>query len=207
MTIYYVYAYLRKSDNSPYYIGKGQGNRAWTKHSSVSVPKDKTKIIILENNLTELGAFALERRMIRWYGRKDLGTGILINKTDGGEGASGYQMPQAIRNQISNSMIGVNKGRLLSNETRKKMSLAKQGSSRSQESIEKQKQSQQGRIISQETKNKIGAANKGRKYSAETCAKLSQQRKGRKLSAEAIAKRIQRNKLRRELKQQVHPID
>lgn len=89
---YYVYAYLRASNNTPYYIGKGFGKRAYSKQHKVSVPKDKTKIVFLETNLSDVGACALERRYIRWYGRKGIDpNGILHNISEGGEGATGVK--------------------------------------------------------------------------------------------------------------------
>ena len=98
MKEYYTYAYLRE-DKTPYYIGKGKKNRAFDRKKHTTFVPSKNRILILKQNLTEEEAFRHEIYMIAVFGRKDLGTGILHNLTDGGEGGSGYSHTEENKNR------------------------------------------------------------------------------------------------------------
>ena len=104
MNDYYVYLYLRE-DDTPYYVGKGKENRAFEKWGrKTKTPTDKTKIIFYSQNLTEDEAFTIEKELIAQYGRKDNGTGILRNLTDGGDGFSGMVYTDEMRTNLSAAM-------------------------------------------------------------------------------------------------------
>jgi hypothetical protein len=161
-TDYYVYAYMRK-DGTPYYIGKGRRNRAFKKHNVV-IPSDRY-LVIVESNLTEIGALAIERRLIRWYGRKDNETGILRNLTDGGEGGSGYIVTKETKEKLSKKNSGKNNPFY--------------GKKHTQETIEKNIAAHKGKIHTEETKRKMSESAKNflstkeaRKKRAETTKKM-----------------------------------
>lgn len=121
---HYVYAYVRK-DGTPYYIGKGREGRAWSRSDRTVFPQaDGSNIVIMESNLTDVGALAIERRMIAWYGRIDNATGILHNKTDGGDGNSGWVQPDWVKAKISLAKKGKS---IWSPEDKAKMSESRSG--------------------------------------------------------------------------------
>ena len=179
MSTFYVYAYLRSKDSTtakagtPYYIGKGTGNRAFAKHHT-PVPKNPENITFIQQNLTEEQAHNLETELILKYGRKDLNSGILHNRTNGGEGISNpsvvtrQKLSYAKRNEsaetkLKRSIAAKNRVRTpLSEETKKRISKANSGKKRSDITKEKQSIAKKNKPLSAEHKDKISKSLKGK---------------------------------------------
>lgn len=75
-------------------------------------------VFILENNLTEEEAFQIEMKYINRVRRRDLGTGTLVNMTDGGEGSVGHIHSEETKLKMSEA----HKGKKMSDEARRKIS-------------------------------------------------------------------------------------
>jgi hypothetical protein len=182
-SIYYTYAYLRKN-KTPYYIGKGKDNRAYIKgKDEIKPPRDKSRIIFLKQNLTEEEAFKHEIYMIAVFGRKDLGTGILRNKTNGGEGSSGFNHKEKTKEKLRT----INLGKQLSDETKRKISNSGIGKVHTEETKRKMSHNQTGennsfygKSHSDLTKQKISLSSKNKIVSDETKRKMSESQKGDK---------------------------
>jgi hypothetical protein len=123
MNNFYIYIYLdqRKSGRycyndvcflfEPIYVGKGKNKRI--KNINGRNPFFKNKINKIKNlelepivfklfeNLSEKVSFELEEKLIKEIGRIDLGTGPLLNMTDGGEGTSGHIVSEETKELIA----------------------------------------------------------------------------------------------------------
>lgn len=179
---FYVYGYTRSRKSKSgdigtfYYIGKGQRRRAYQPHLYVSIPKNKENIVIISKNLSEIDAFQAEILLIYLWGRKSNNTGILLNRTEGGEGVSGFKHKEEDVRRILNNpkRIAALKGRKFSEAGKAALSAAHMGKPKGP--------------MSQETKDKIGRANSGKSPSAEARQKMSLAKKGRKLTPEHRSK-------------------
>src|ERR1700693_652113 len=101
---FYAYLWLR-ADGTPYYAGNGNGRRASPPNKHIYPPRYKTRRILFDR-ATEAEAFETERELIRNWGRKDLGTGCLRNRADGGEGAAGCLQSVEVRQRKSQTLMG-----------------------------------------------------------------------------------------------------
>lgn len=109
---FYVYVHKKKTTGEVFYVGKGRGRRAWDKHSrsdfwNYVVEKHGLIVEIVAQNLQEWYAYELETELILKYGRSDIGTGTLVNFTDGGEGASGLAQTEYSKELASKRMTGL----------------------------------------------------------------------------------------------------
>jgi hypothetical protein len=120
--MFYTYMWLRE-DGTPYYVGKGSKDRAYTKYNHRHNPPPKDRIVLYAAK-DETEAFENEIALIWYYGRKDLGLGCLRNFTDGGDGVSNCHKGKpwsAARRAAHKPRVAWNRGVSPSEETRKKI--------------------------------------------------------------------------------------
>lgn len=181
---FYVYVYFDPTrDLEAFYVGKGKGSRSHnhltrTDHHPFTYRLQKMArqgvIPIIERyeGLTEEAALSLEVALISEIGRKDLGTGTLLNLTDGGEGTAGRVFTEEQKSKISSAK----KGRKFSDEHKEKISASQKGKTR------------EGRPHTDEAKAKMSASKKGKKMSDKYKASVSASLTGRKWTDERKAK-------------------
>jgi hypothetical protein len=175
MSVFYTYLHRRESDNKPFYIGKGQGKRAWAhrnrnQHWKNTVSKHGLKVEIVAEWPEEEMAFEHEKFLIACF--RDMGHN-LVNITDGGEGAC-FPKTEDHKKKISESLTGRTK------ETHPYIAeIAKKLSGRKGE-----KSYWFGKHISDEAKEKLSIANKGKKLTGEHREKFRLANKGKNFSEE-----------------------
>lgn len=130
---FFVYALFKDAAmTKPFYIGKGSGKRIRGHVCPSSLRKRTPKncavkkvlaelgfipSVVIKRDLTEAEAFDLERLLIAQHGRRDIGTGILANVTDGGEGVAGLIHSAEHRAKNSAAL----RGRVMTEEHRRKI--------------------------------------------------------------------------------------
>ena len=173
----YVYRHIRLDKNEPFYIGISGNNDNYRRAYSILdrnmywkriVAKTKYDVEIMLDDLIWEDVCEKEKEFILLYGRRDLGKGLLVNLTDGGEGLLNHKISEETSIKMSKAQLG-NKKYLLritpQEEVNKKISIANKGRIRSEEYKERVKNHFKihghpslGKKASNETKEKIAAS-------------------------------------------------
>jgi len=189
---FYVYIHARNDSGAVFYVGKGQGDRAWSKSNRnrwwrAVVAKCGYSVTIVALGLKEPCAFTLEKMLIAKHPR-----GQLCNLTKGGDGPSGLVHRRDSRLKMSVAHTGEKNhffGKTHTDEVREKISRAHRGKKRGplpdhvKESL---RRANLGRKMSDEARAKMSAAWEGRVITDEWRANLSKAQRGRKHSPEHV---------------------
>lgn len=155
--IYCVYQHIRLDKDEVFYVGIGKikrpydfkwgRNRYW-KHI-YNLNKKQLEVQILINNLSWKECCLIETGLITYYGRKDLGLGLLCNMTNGGEGCPGRIISKETRKKHSEAIK--RNGHPMKGKTHTKEAIIKIRKAghrkKSQEEIEKIRKANLGRSI------------------------------------------------------------
>jgi hypothetical protein len=201
--MFYVYVYRDprpSKNNEPVYVGKGTGDRDlshWSRGSHnkpfqdfISHLKQRGLVATAQRVFeteNEGEAFAKEIELIRLYGRRDLKTGTLFNRTDGGEGASG-----AIRTEKEKLITGkFSKEHWQKPEYRAKVIAAQIAAQNTPEALATK--SENSKALWQQQPDKMAAGIKAARNTKESKAKTSAQAKAQWSNPEYAAKQTANN--------------
>jgi hypothetical protein len=181
----YVYKHIRKDTNEVFYIGIGvRLNRVSSKHSRNKFWRNIVERVgfeyeVIDSDISWEMACELEKKLINYYGRRDLNEGTLVNMTDGGDGVinrKGWTHSEETKLKISK----IHKGRKATNDAIKINSECHKGLKQSDETKLKRSNKLKGIPRSEEVKLKIGLSKKGRVMSEEQKRKISETLKNKK---------------------------
>lgn len=200
----YLYRHIRLDKNIPFYIGIGENkdggySRAFDKqnrrrNSSIwkrIVAKTEYEVEILLDEISWEEACKKEKEFIKLYGRINIGTGILANMTDGGEGAVNMRHSEESKKKMSEKRRGIK----YPEERNIKIAETLKRKYKSGE----RKSGTKGRKHTDEWKTKNSERNKGKKHTDEAKKKMSllmlgnKRNVGKKLSEEQKRKIGEKN--------------
>lgn len=169
--VFYVYLHRRKTDNKVFYVGKGKGKRANSRHGRSdwwkrTVEKHGRVVDIVFDNLSEEDAFQCERDTIlefRYFGHP------LVNMTDGGEGMSGHKPSAETLSKRAEKL----RGKKRTPEQCKRISESITGRKLSPSVVQEMVKRRTGVKRSVESVNKTANSNRGKKRSEDFLVQVS----------------------------------